>query len=564
MPKMFNVMDVEQSQLLRDGDTPSNVMYGNRCWHNSIRVFPNAAAANETCALFTERCRRKFQPRPIRVSDVEWHQRELTRLMDGTYIQLPWIGLRASDQANGGTGYDGEWAIHHRKPEAVHHFPHLSRKVPGNIAFTADADKGSADIQTVMKPGRYLKTFYHLEQGSIRSVANALIAQYGTCELKFAHTEDEIEAVYTNGPSSCMSHKAREFGGCKGYHPVRIYGAGDLAVAYLVIKSATADGDDDDKDEIAQRASARTLCWPKNKLYGRIYGDTQKMEHFMQQAGYTEAPDWYFEGAKMLRKLTRNGHLIMPYLDGESKRARDDGKHIIIDSAGPINCEVTGGSTDLRRSEEEDDEHDDQMCCSHCDNWYPEDDGIAVRRSPGNHVNVFICEDCRGDTVFFCDYSGQHYYDPSGDDTVAMGNGRTWHGYYVERHAFRSVLTNEYFPMEARVTMGNGEYWAAEELNGNATQSATGTWWNTGDEPLVAGPDGGMYHPSELAKAVEDHTSLLAAVNETMTAPVLPIALETNYASIEQRLDAMLSLSVPLDPGLNTGRIARGTHEGER
>lgn len=119
-------------------------------------------------------------------------------------------------------------------------------------------------------------------------------------DVKFARTPDEIELVYRNGPQSCMSHDTGRYS-TRGFHPVRVYGAGDLAVAYLPKRR--------DPNSYSQRA----LCWPEKKIYSRIYG-TGPLEGFLKSLGFTSGT---FHGAKLLKIPVDgvNNHFVLPYVD---------------------------------------------------------------------------------------------------------------------------------------------------------------------------------------------------------------------------------------------------------
>lgn len=84
------------------------------------------------------------------------------------------------------------------------------------------------------------------------SVPNGAAANKGrpAPTLQFASTPEEIVEVYRAGPHSCIADFPPEV------HPARVYGAGDLAVAWL------GDG---------ARTWARALVWPARRVYGRVY-----------------------------------------------------------------------------------------------------------------------------------------------------------------------------------------------------------------------------------------------------------------------------------------------------
>jgi hypothetical protein len=519
MAKMFMIMSLATGSFLHDGDTPARMRNGYTSWDRPIRIFTNAEEANRVATQFSQICNTKFQLRPVPVSTTEWHQRELGRFADGTYTPLPWNGFCLAALISP-QDWKGTWEVGYRSPEAEHHYPHMSEKSPGNIAFTETDAKGQADVQTIMKPGRYLKRYYpRLGEADVKRLANDLLVKFGTVQLKFATTEDEIEAVYTNGPASCMSHRAdREFSACGGYHPVRIYAAGDLALAYLVPSSASSPDMEEDSD--IPRASARVLCWPAKKLHGRIYGDVQKMGHMIREAGYKEAEGWYFEGAKLIKKFCPRSkiRLIMPYIDGDYKSVLDCGNHLEIHCDGNICAEVTGGYSDYRSG------RCDNQECEECGGDFRLSDLSSFRVHPGGTRYAMICNDCTEENTFYCGYSGVYYYTSEGT-MVRMGNGDIWHEYYVDRHAFYSAFSSEYWHLEYRVELGNGEYWTVDERHDHAELSATGVWWPKGE--LVEQPDGSKLHPTEVTEPDLALSQLLDSLNE----PVVQEGVTTDRIS---------------------------------
>jgi hypothetical protein len=231
----------------------------------------------------------------------EWRAREAKRLADGTYSPLPWSLEPIAD-----------------------HFAHISIDKGSMVAFTPDEAKGMVDVQVRMKPGRYLTKFYpNLTGDEVRTLACELDAANA---VRFAETADDMETVYTNGPSSCMSHDAYDYS--SPIHPVRVYAAGDLAVAFL---SSVAIGED------GFRASARALCWPDKKLYGRIYGDSDRLAPALAALGYEEGD---LDGAKV-RKMAHGNGYVLPYIDG-CQSVTDHGSHFVI-GGGEIDANETNG-----------------------------------------------------------------------------------------------------------------------------------------------------------------------------------------------------------------------------
>lgn len=508
MPKLFNIMDVEYSELIRENDNPIQLRAGNRYWSNSPQLYTTAAAANVDAQRFSEVCHRKFQLRPVKMEGDAWKTREIERLISGEYDQLPWPGLRARDHLNP-TPYQHEWTINYRAEEARFHFPHLSKRVKGNIAFTENAEKGAADVQTTMKPGRYLKKFYPtMNAEHIRMMANEIIARFGTCKFELATTPEQIEAVYLNGPNSCMSSRADSYS-TGGIHPCSVYGAGDLAVAYLVVmppENAGASAEETEEDTLQGSfpgtICARALCWPAKKTHGRIYGDTQKMQHFLRENGYEESEGWSFEGARLLRHELRCGtYFVCPYIDGEDRNLRDTGTFLVFDPEGGINGETTSGRAEATQVP--------VYSCSECGDEFEQGDGFHVRTHPSG-TRVWICANCNDYHTFRCRYSGEHFV--LTDDNCIEVAGRQWHEYYVERYAFRSAYSDEYFPLSERFTMGNDEYWTLDEAQEHGERSITGMYWPR--DEMVTCADGWRRHPSEVSPRCPATPDMLTAIND--------------------------------------------------
>lgn len=415
---------------------------------NGIALFTNGSRANQYARYMTEYSNDgKYQPRPVMADD--WEHREIERLMDGTYTLLPWVGADGVSQSDPLSRES--WFLSLRSAEAHKHYAHVSSTVPGNIAFTEDADKGSRDIQTSMRPGRYLKRFYggRIDDTQIRQFANEFMAKHGVYELKFATTRDEIRAVYENGPSSCMSHKAREFR-CgtddKGHriHPTEVYAAGDLAVSYLLACPLSPSADKEDAREDREvHIIARALCWPIKKTYGRIYGDAHKMYEFLHNAGYDKQEDWHFKGARLLKIEVSRGTYVMPYIDGDYRSLTDDGEFLVISDGGRITGEVTDGITYSNRIE-------CYICGGECD------DELEV----DGH---YFCESCYDDETFECDRLHRRFY----GTCIEMGNGEYWSQRAVDRYAFSCDATNMLWPMPEQVIMWNGYAWCREHFQEN-------------------------------------------------------------------------------------------------
>lgn len=361
-----------------------------------------------------------------------WEAREVLRLLFGEYELVPWMHKYSDVQPIRG------------------HFVHISKTDPSMVAFTQDASKGERDIQTTMRPGRYLKKFYpHLSDERVFEIQAEMTGEY---DVKFAVTEDEIIDVYLRGPSSCMSHSSVEYAG--HIHPVAVYGDSDLHVAYMTLKGTSS-------------IKARALVWPERKVIGRLYGPSdlaEKLRNLLGGIGYDKnASPHNLKGAKIRRITDENGdgdRLIMPYIDGPNSFDVLDKDWCVI--GGSLDACYTNG-TDYEDT-------DDGVYCERCEERCSEDDAVSVYTS--RRTTQTWCDGCRSaeasyieslceyvdddhvvvvvthyrphshnstesfadwqDEWYFCD--GLEEYVHEDIPSVAMSNGETWCQPYFEEH----------------------------------------------------------------------------------------------------------------------------------
>lgn len=203
-----------------------------------------------------------------KVPDTNWYDRERRRFRDGTYTHVPWY-----------------CAIND-------HFPHIIDD-KGTVAYTPNEKYGEQDRKLKLPMRRYLRMFVTKSNDDIARYC----APYEKHELRFAKTPKQIAWVYMNGPPSCMAYEPSHWHHKK--HPTEAYGAGDLAIAWIGTRT---------------KASARVLCWPEKKAYGRIYGDGGYMSgllrDLLRDAGYIQSYD-RLTGAR----LGKNGLSVL-HIDG--------------------------------------------------------------------------------------------------------------------------------------------------------------------------------------------------------------------------------------------------------
>lgn len=386
----------------------------------------------------------KCQPR--RLASDAWKQRELARFEDGTYISLPWTLPDSATTAD--------------------HFPHVSMVDGARIAYTQDAAKGAGDIQTRIKPGKYLAQFYGdvFDAPTIAKMAAEFSRDFGEgIKLLFATTEDEIEDVYENGPNSCMAKSVGYFE--SSIHPVRVYAAGDLAVAYI-----KRNGD----------ITARALCWPSKKVYGRVYGDDTRLVDLLERASYSAGS---LNGARMLRIEEGNG-FVVPYIDGCCS-AGDEGDHLILGGHGICGSNLNGlsgsGLTCLACGESinEDDCHVNDNGEAYCESCYSDRYTYCERFDEECSIDEMaevICnsrygsrgrtteqwgERARDRYAFQCEGNGNWY---SNDFLVTLEDGTQWSQDYFEDHGTICEATDEAFAIDDTVTLEDGTTWSKDHF----------------------------------------------------------------------------------------------------
>lgn len=223
--------------------------------------------------------------------------------------------------------------------------------------YRTDADFCHNRI-TKMKLGRFIKKVLNIEgEKIIDSLVASWKFQNGTSKISFATKPEHINEVYRDGPSSCMD--GNHF---VGLIPTHIYGAGDLAVAYI----QSSEG----------RIVARSVCWKKKKIRSTIYGDANLLDNNLRSLGYKFSFS-KFIGARLL--LLKN---VCPYLDfypivTRFKNHLKVGKHM-------------GGEYFYGKSEEG--LLVKYVSCCECGNGIPPKDAIVMRHE-------IICKRCKKESL---------------------------------------------------------------------------------------------------------------------------------------------------------------------
>jgi hypothetical protein len=185
----------------------------------------------------------------------------------------------------------------------------------------------------------------------------------------------------------------------------------------------------------------------------------------LQEQGYEKKGSWQ-EGEKFSYYETRDGEVLMAYLDGSNKTvtgATANGEnYLCMDSGGDYNCNQTSGVVQR-------DDDDAYFECENCGDRTDNDDGYWVNRSEDTHV----CESCR-------------------ENNYTYVYGRRGNQYYV--HNDGAVYCNDeyydedYLDDNEIVVLRNGEH---EDAN-NAVH-INDDWYHVDDDRIVRAEDTDEY-----------------------------------------------------------------------
>jgi formylmethanofuran dehydrogenase subunit E len=340
----------------------------------------------------------------------DWRERELRRFVRGEYKSVPWAG-------------ESWWHC----SDAHHcHYAHVSRSDEAKLSYTPDERHGREGRQLRTKPGRYLaKHFGDVLTGEeIQRWAQRWAQLHETPPVQFAETPDEIERVYREGPSSCMDEEHEKSGKIEtARSPAHVYGAGDLAVAYL---------------EREERITARALCFPERKSFYTLYGE-------------------------------RNG-IVCPYIDAKfNVRIEDDFLYLtdvggvkahkqcgFIEFADSVDCEHCGETISEDDTQLVNGDHwcDDCACnfaaqCGYCRESYDLESCTGV----GDEI---WCDDCAGEHAVYCESCNETQ---SGDAIPVDSN--TWCEDCARQYAWQCQRCDDYFSNETEIshTVDSDEEW---------------------------------------------------------------------------------------------------------
>ena len=323
------------------------------------------------------------------IGDQDWRQREADRYATDRYVAPCWLSIDLV---------------------VPDHFVHLAEN-PELIAYTQNADKGAADIQTPIRIGAYLmKYFPDMGQDQVQQIVLRHSNTYSPAVLKIATTADDIVRVFTSGPRTCMSKSAEYYE--SHVHPAAVYGNSDLAAAYLT----------DDCD----RVTARALIWPARLRMGRVYGDSSRLVNALRSAGYTDTSDFW--GAKVRKIECENtGQLVLPYMDYWQTLSHFDADFLLIDRHGEITADQTNGL-----------ENYDRYTCDRCEDTENEHD-LETVYTDQNYTAAWCCR-CVRSHSFTCAGSNETV---SCDYAVDI-DGSLYSQWYADNHATHCDFQDQY------------------------------------------------------------------------------------------------------------------------
>jgi hypothetical protein len=250
-------------------------------------------------------------------------------------------------------------------PELRIHYAHVSRIDPTKVAYIPDQRHGIDGRELRTKPGRYLNKYApdDIDPAGIKYMTMEYQKKHtpSLYTLKWARTEDDIEHVYENGPSSCMVVDREDRYITSDIHPVRVYATPDVAVAYL----------ENNKGRIKQR----TVCNMLEKQFTTIYG-----EGTLQEMLEAEGFKWgTLHGCRIKKIEDTFGKWLMPYMDNSIGVNDWDSQYWMATEDYEFGCETTSGYLD-----------DDRTSCADCGDLHDADNMTWVNA----YSDALVCGSC--------------------------------------------------------------------------------------------------------------------------------------------------------------------------
>lgn len=361
----------------------------------------------------------------------------------------------------------------------------------GEWFYTESWAKGEKDIQTGIRPGRYIRKIKpHLSDKGVMDLVHDLNDSNFVVKTTWDDAK-EWRRVYEDGPHSCMGGKTPESFGLKHTHPVEVYAREENGIGLMWVENSHG------------RIGARTIV-TGNKYYIRIY----KSEYLPKAADFLlehlKAAEYVLNGSALIgRKLNYieacNGGIICPYIDsagyeidiiGDSYLViRDEGKgeYKPCHSTGRLEGHYYCDHCEEHVSEETTFvDFNDYNVCNYCiDNYYvyavtnrngyqeyiPEDDAIQTEDGEWflNDNNILEANDYRevyGDWIHIDSLSFDEVaeeYVPEGE-TSECEAGRYQGKWTHDDNIVQTVGGLDVHKEDPDITYTGGSYYTADEL----------------------------------------------------------------------------------------------------
>lgn len=322
------------------------------------------------------------------------------------------------------------------------------------------------DKPQYMKAGRYIKRARpDLSDEQVKQLAAVVASSVLTVELCFTEAGDSlgIAKVYQDGPGSCMSGSGRYYHdqlikNGRMVHPTEVYGHPDnsLRLAYLKYN-----------DNIVARAWTNCRTMTHGVLYGKCDQFRSVLETFrnlLNDAGYSDDPEYTVSNEKLLRIELDNGAIICPYIDPGNMGVCVEDDYLIV--GGPYEANYETGCL----QEWDNDNAGDREYCDHCDSYHPADE---VHYS--DNLSCSICEECAAEATEYAitglSSRGRYVNSDYVWNYDAMQLARPYQGFdYVQRDArdFHEVTFGAnrglYLHIDEVHIDDNGDVWDMEYI----------------------------------------------------------------------------------------------------
>lgn len=393
------------------------------------------------------------------------------------------------------------WYVEH--PLTAMHQCHSSVKDPALVAYTQSASKLVRDIQTPMKPGRYLSTYFSdvLSSEQIKYWANrqvsTLEAGYKLHILKndeWTDSEYKLRTLWEEMYGHCIV----DYSCMRGEYAPSVYG---MKGNHLGLVTWAKTGEDNpflnDDVEAYGRAIIRTDRDPPefNRVFPFSDTDSVGSEHALQTAlqaaGFNHGRD--LGGIHLIYEEEADGGaaVVCPYIDGHSQyvQVTHVGKRqvLLIGTCG-YEARSTGGVIETTTCDDcGEPTHQDDL-------HYIEDEDISVceRCLNSNFVYAIHRRDSRyvrSEDAYYCESNEEYYTE----------DGLEYHGIILidaGRHR------GEYHEADEAVLTSRGWVHTDDAVELNEEDSDGNTW--AFDDDVIDTTDGRTIHKDNAITTVDD------------------------------------------------------------